>query len=42
MKKRIIIEDNFYNFKTDYFQYCIFWNIQWEIMKLLINQPVDK
>ena len=42
MKKRIIIEDNFYNFKTGYFQYCILWNIQWEIMKLLINQPVDK
>ena len=42
MKKRIIIEDNFYDFKTGYFQYCILWNIQWEIMKLLINQPVDK
>lgn len=41
-KKKIIIEDNFYDFKKGYFQYCIFWNIHWEITKLLINQPVNK
>lgn len=26
-KRKIIIEDSFYDFKKGYFQYCIFWNI---------------